>query len=194
MITLDMRDFEKAGKRLKAQADQLPFAIMLALNETLKSAKTELVEHTWPSHVKVRNQRFLNWALRMQRAKKTDLVIALIDKSDGRGNLALHARGGTRMPRGGLLAIPTPLVKRTGSGAVAGSQKPRMLKRVVKKKGLIFQAVGRGKNSKLKLMYKLTSKAKIKADVPFSADFERAVRIGMAREFPIAIAKAMATR
>ena len=109
-----------------------------------------------------------------------------------RAHLKAHAKGGIKQARG-RLAIPTREVAR-GSSGVRASQRPGALKRKVVKGNLVFQAVGRGKASRLKLMYKLAPSAKIKADVPFFQDFDRFMAEEARLAFPQAMAKAMRTR
>jgi hypothetical protein len=62
------------------------------------------------------------------------------------------------------------------------------------KGGLIFQAVGKGKASRLQLMFKLQPTNQVKADVPFRRDFQRFMVEEVRREFPKAMMKAMRTR
>lgn len=74
------------------------------------------------------------------------------------------------------------------------SQRPGAMKRKVVKGNLIFQAEGHGKATRLRLMFKLTSSAKIKPDVPFFRDFDRYMIDEARAAFPHAMAKAMRTR
>lgn len=62
------------------------------------------------------------------------------------------------------------------------------------KGGLIFQAVGRGKGSRLMLMYKLQASTRLKADVPLTTDFGRFMSEEMARSFPKRFSEALSSR
>lgn len=191
MLNLDMREFEQATRRLGGAFDQIPFALANAMNDGVKATRAFLVENTWPSHVEVRNKRFIATALKTNFASKNNLTVEIYDAL-GRGHLALHAKGGVK-PARSRLAIPTARVSRGASG-VRASQRPANLKRKVVKKGLIFQAVGRGKASKLQLMFKLAPSARIKAAVPFAADFARIMARETRAAFPARLRQAMATR
>lgn len=191
MLGFDMRDFERATRRLGVAFDQMPFAISGALNDAAKATRAFLIADTWPKHVNVRNTRFLGAALRTKFATKNDLSVEIFDNL-GRGHLALHARGGQK-PTRSRLAIPTAAVAR-GSSGVRQSQRPANLRRKVVKGGLIFQAVGRGRAAHLQLMFKLTRSARIKADVPFAEDFARVMAREAQAAFATRLRQAMATR
>lgn len=190
-IKFNVSDFERRAREIGAAVDQLPYALSLALNDAAFKARDELVTQTWPKSVKVRNRNFIRSALRVEKATKSNLTAAVFD-SLGRAHLEKHAKGGVKQGRG-KLAIPSSAVMRGASG-VRQSQRPLNLKNKVVKGNLIFQRIGRGKNAKLRLMYKLAPSVKIKADVPFVQDFQRVMRREMEEAFPKAMAKAMATR
>jgi hypothetical protein len=191
MLTFDLRAFEARAKELGGQIDQLPFALANSLNQGAFNARRVLVENTWPTHVTVRNSRFMNAALQVEKATKRDLTVAVSDKL-GRAHLALHAKGGTKRARG-RLAIPTKAVTR-GARGVPQSQRPANLKRAVVRGGLIFQAQGRGKNAKLRLMFKLQPSAQQPKDVPFFETWRDVMQREMRANFGPAMAKAMQSR
>ncbi|GJE45937.1 hypothetical protein [Methylobacterium soli] len=191
MISFDLSALEQAARNVGAASDQIPYAISRTLNRAVLNAENRLAGETWPSHVTVRNRGFLKAALAPEFSKKDNLRVALVDKL-GRASLNLHDKGGTKTARG-RFAIPTSRVRRGSKGVVA-SQRPGELKRKVVKGGLIFQAVGKGKNQRLQLMFKLQSSSRVKADVPLRKDFARFMREEMWRELPKAVAQAMATR
>lgn len=194
MLTFDLSAFERRARELGGQIDQLPFALANTLNAAVFKARETLVAETWPKSVTVRNRGFIRQALRVEPATKANLsaTISNTGPAGNRGHLKLHAQGGVKAARGNL-AIPTKRIVRTSKG-VRESQKPRNLRRAVVKGGLIFQAVGSGKNKRLQLMYRLTRQARIKPDVPFYRDFRRVVSEQMRATFPAAMAKAMASR
>ena len=191
-LKIDSTMFERQAQAISSRIDQLPFALSRAMNVAVKDARQVLVNRTWPESVSVRNPSFLNAALRMEFATKGNLSVAITDAGlSGRAHLALHADGGTKTSKG-RLAIPTNAVRKGASGVVA-SQLPSVLKRKVVKGGLIFQAYGRGKNSHLRLMYKLQSSASQPADVPFRSDFADAMLDGVRTSFPEAFRRALRT-
>lgn len=169
----------------------MPFALAGALTDAAFIVRRHLIEQTWPNAVTVRNKSFMRAALQVEKATKSNLTVAIVDKL-GRAHLKLHATGGIKKARG-RLAIPTARVSR-GAGGVVRSQRPGALKRKVVKGGLIFQAEGRGKNAKLRLIYSLKPTAKIKKDVPFIEDFRAMMADETRRSFPQRLARAMASR
>ena len=194
MLRLDMREFEQAATRMGAALDQVPFALSRALNDAVRATDTRLATETWPTHVTARNKSFLKASLEPRYSTKRDLSVELFDRL-GHVNLSRLETGGTKRPvKAARVAIPTARVARGGGGAVRRNQKPAALKRKVVKGGLIFQAEGRGKNSKLRLMYKLQPGAQIKPTVPFHQDFARFMREEARRTFAERMRQAMATR
>ncbi len=217
MLKFDFSDFDRAARQMGAFADQVPFAISKAMNDSVRIARQKIITETWPQHVTVRKPAFLAWALRTEFATKTKLWVEINDeRANGRGHLALHDEGGIKVARG-RLAIPGKYVKRNGSGVVMG-QRPRNLPNAFIKGDVIYQRVGpknpiyikkNGKRGKLggslgksangshvrglRVMYVLRSSADIKADVPFHRDFERIMQAEIARAFPKRMEEAMRT-
>jgi G3E family GTPase len=191
MLTFDMRAFEQAARNMKGAQDQVAFAVSVALNKAVLNTENRLARETWASHTANRNKGFLRAALAPEFSDKKQLRVALFD-SLGRAKLYDHSHGGTAAAKG-RFAIPTSRVTRTGKG-VRQTQKPANLKNKVVLGGLIFQAVGRGKNKKLQLMFTLKNAVQIKKDVPLVEDFNRFMREEARREFPKAMLKAMRTR
>ena len=109
-----------------------------------------------------------------------------------RAHLKLHDESGVKQSKG-RLAIPTADVKHTAHG-VTQAQLPRNLDRAVVIRGFIFQRTGKGKSSKLRLMYVLKPSANQPADVPFTDAFNTAMFEGVRTTFPDAMAKAIRTR
>ena len=194
MLTLDLREFERAADRMGGAADQVAFALSGALNDAVKVARKTLVEQTWPNNVTVRNRNFIRNALLTEFSSKRSLRVAITNTgtAGNRAHLKLHMTGGTK-PARGRLAIPSKRVVRTAKG-VRQSQRPANLKRAVVKGNRIFQAEGKGKNSKLRLMFTLAPRARIKKEVPFDEEFIRVMSSEVRRTFPAAMARAMKTR
>lgn len=195
MLTFDFAEFERAARRLGSAPDQVAFAISAAMNDAIKKTRATLIEETWPKYVEVRNRRFLGWALRTEYATKRNLTVEINDaRAQGRGHLALHAKGGVK-PARGRLAIPSKMVAaQRGSSGVPKRLRPASLKRAVVKENLLFLPEGRGKNAKLRLAFKLRRQAPIKKDVPFVEEFQRVMRAEMSKSLPAAVMKAMSTR
>ena len=181
-----MADFERAARRLDGAADQIPFALSQAMNDGLQAARDQIVERTWPGAVTVRNTRFMAVAMRREFASKRKLRVSLFDNI-GRGNLLLHEDGGSRRPRGAMIAVPSSDLKarRTGKGVPKGMRPGALGAAGFRKGNAIYTRTGtyqRGSKGSpghdgrgLKLMYALTPTASIKADVPFEPDFDRAM-------------------
>ncbi|MBE7202012.1 MAG: hypothetical protein INR70_29985 [Parafilimonas terrae] len=195
MLRLDTSAFERTARNLGLAEKEMPFALANALTHSAFKTKDALVNHTWPSAVKVKNSRFLRASLNVDPAMARDFragrsMSAAIFDNLGHVDLRRLEAGGTKAPtKGGLLAIPTTRVKRGAGGAVRAGQKPRALdpKKVVKKGNLLFMREGRGKNAKLRLMYKLRPNAKIKPTVPFHSDFDRLMRAQIYKSFPTSV-------
>eukprot|EP01037_Dinobryon_pediforme_P017840 gene17840-18068_t len=157
-LQFDLSGVVKQMKAIGVAVDQMPFAISLSLNRAAKNAR------------QVRNKGFIGAALRVDNASKRDLTVTITDaKMQGRGNLSLHADGGSKHAKS-VLAIPSVIVKRGD---------------------VIYQRIGKGKSEKLKLMYVLKPSAVIKKDVPFRSDFEAAMIGDLRANLPAAMLKAM---
>lgn len=194
-VELFTEDFERITRQLDAAYDQLPFALMLALNDALFETKQVLTDVTWPKAVTVRNATFLDYALHVEKATKDDLSGAIVDQSDGHVHLKLHADSGTKHPRGANFAIPSKAVDLGAGGAIYKSERPRSLRNSVRIGNRIYQYQGRGKkNRKLVLMYTLKPSVNIKADVPFRQDFADAMKESAERHFVPRMMQAMRTR
>lgn len=192
-LLLSTKAFDRWATQIGGALNQVPFAMSKAMNDAAFATRTKLIEDTWPAHVTVRNKGFLRGALRVEKASKHSLAVAITDKAiQGRGHLALHAKGGTK-PAKTMLAIPDRKVGR-GAHGVVKSQLPRNLKNSFRKGDIIYQRVGAKGHQKLKLMYVLKRSAAIKADVPFHADFKRFMLAELQTSFPKAMAYAMGTR
>lgn len=204
MLTFDLSDFEAAAARWAQAADQVPFAAAQAMNDASKVAREELINSTWPQHVKVRSAGFMKSSLQREFASKRSLRISIFDQLD-RGNLLLHGEGGIRRPVRSTLAIPEAKLgaKRTSRGIPKGLR-PKALPNSFRKGDVIYQRTGsyhKGTKRRagydgrgLKLMYTLRPSAKIKASVPFEADFKRVMTREIWPAFQTRLAAAMATR
>jgi hypothetical protein len=192
-LNIDISEFENAAIRLGAFTDQVPFALSRALNDAAFSAREKLTTDTWPNNIVQRDRKFLTAALRLELSNKTNLTVSYYDVLH-RGQLNRHADGGTKRPKSGHIAVPIdPIIKRGASG-VKGRYKPSALTRSYRIGDKIFQRVGKGKNSRSRLMYVLKSSAQIKKAVPFREDFAETVLRVTRERFPVRLAEAMQTR
>ncbi len=209
MLHLDLSEFERKARDIGGAIDQVPFALAGALNDALFKARDHLINQTWPNSITVRNPSFIRAALNVEKATKGNLRGAVFDRL-GRGNLKLHAKGGTKQARG-RLAIPSTAVKgqRTAKG-VPRRLRPASAPNTFRKGDAIFQRVGwqpkgtsNGKRRatssptdkrRVQLLFTLKRAAQMRKDVPFIEDFNRVVLDEVRRTFPARMARAMATR
>jgi hypothetical protein len=177
-LKLDASEFEAKARAMGAALDQVPYALSNALNSAAFAARSVLVNDTWPSHVTVRNTRFLNAVLRVEKSDKRNLSVMVYDSTpDQRAHLELHAKGGVKTPKRAHLAIPIAgnilgiapgargVPKNLRAGAIVASTPKRALRiATVKRSGNQGIFIGRG--GRLNLIYVLTRQAQIKKTVP----------------------------
>jgi hypothetical protein len=192
-LQIDVRSFEAAVREIGGNLDQVPFALSQSMNDAVRKTRRKFVEQTWPNSVHVRNERFLNAALRMSFSNKNNLTVSIYDYI-GRANLALHAKGGTRTARGKLAIPGTTIRGQRGSRGVPEGLKPRNLPNSFKKGDVIFQRMGRGSNKYLRFAYLLKPSAHLPKDVPFYRDFADSMMAEIARSFPTRFEAAMRSR
>jgi hypothetical protein len=192
-LQIDVRSFEAAAREIGGNLDQVPFALSQAMNDAVRKTRRKLVEQTWPNSVHVRNERFLNAALRMSFSNKGNLTVSIYDYL-GRANLPLHAKGGVRTPRGKLAIPGTTIRGQRGPRGIPEGLKPRNLPNSFRKGDVIFQRMGRGPNKYLRFAYLLKPSAHIPKDVPFFRDFADSIMAETARAFPERFRSAMRTR
>ena len=175
------RSLDQVGRK------QLPFAFAKTLNETMKAVAKYTVARTYPRAFDVRNKGFFKAAMftkdAVRWATKTKLRVSARDRFD-RGNLQLHATGGTKRARSGHIAIPSRYVgsRRLKSGRVKDALLPRAVVNTPKgfidrdgPRDAIYQRYGRG-GSKVRLLYVLHRSAKIRKRFRFYEDAERITR------------------
>jgi hypothetical protein len=181
-------------------AKQFTFALAAALTATAKEAQSVVIadiEGTFT--VRTNWDRPSNaMGIKVLPATKDDLSAALVTRADW---LQLHESGGDKIPAGEFIAVPTSNVRRTKRDIIRKSQRPRALRadRTVVlplKNGekMIFQRVGKGKNSKLVAMYRLIPRANIKEQSTFLAPavqvYEKRFAIILEEKLKLAIATA----
>ena len=191
ILKFDFSSFHRMADRLGVAAKQLPFALANALNQSAFATRSSLIQE-WPQHVKARNPAFIGWALGVRKASRGNLTVVISDeRSQGRGHLFLHAKGGAK-PARGRLAIPSMNVRRGRTGVVSG-QRPKNLRRSFRRGDVVYAVTGRGKRKKLKLMYTLKTGAQIKKDMPFFEIFRETMTREMMQRAPKAMLEAMRT-
>ena len=190
-LSIDYSDVRRVMGNLKIAEDQIPFAMALALNDATKVTRAFLVRHTWPGHIKQRNASFISAALTTKFATKTNLSTEIYEhpRMQGRGHLMLQAKGGTRVGKGGSIAVPVSNVPR-GARGVPQRLRPKNLQNAVRIKDALYTRNARGK---LQLMYVLKKATRIPRRVPFYEDHAASMRRELRRSIPLAVQKAMAT-
>ena len=174
------RSLDQVGRK------QLPFAFAKTLNQTMKAVGKYTVARTYPRAFDVRNKGFFKAAMftkdAVRWATKTKLRVSARDRFD-RGNLQLHATGGTKRARSGRIAIPSRYTKATrGARGVRKVLRPRAVVNTPKgfidqdgPRDAIYQRYGRG-GKQVRLLYVLHRSAKIRKRFRFYEDAERISR------------------
>ena len=191
-IEFDYSELEAAAIRIGASADQVPYALSLALNRAADVTRNLLIKTTWPQHVHQRNASFIAASLTTKdsRASKGSLAVELYDKLQ-RGNLVMQSKGGTRSPQGGSnLAVPASSVPK-GARGVPSRLRPKNMPTALRKGDVLY---ARDKKGKLTLLYVLKHQTKIPKRVPFYEDYAMSMSRELVRTIPMAVEKAMATR
>jgi hypothetical protein len=197
MITLDVRsNIDAVVRRFDGSVrDQVPFAASVALNDTAFAVRRHIVDRTFPAAFDLRNRRWPGVAMRVERATKQHPTAMVFDRL-ARASLELHAKGGTKTPRGRNLAVPAGV--RRGTSGVIRSNRPGALR--ADPKVFVADLTGRGpaiwkRTARgLKLLYVLTPRAPIRRAFPFYEDAGRLARELFDRNFRRALARAVATR
>ena len=119
MLTVNVRsNYKKLSGSLDQEGcKQLSFAFAKTFNETMKAVEKYTVARTYPRALCVRNRGFFKAAMfnlkhSVRWATKTKLRVSARDRFE-RGNLQLHAAGGTKRARSGRIAIPSRFTKST---------------------------------------------------------------------------------
>jgi hypothetical protein len=194
-ITLNFDDFLAKANELGAAADQVPYALSRTLNTAVQNTRRVLTEVTWPSAVEVHNTGFIRRALRTKFSTKSDLRVSIYDDLH-LANLAGHAYGDTKTPRGAHLAIPPKGLFQRGPSGIPKGMRPRALIAKTPKRALRItdRGIFIGAGGMLHMQYAFKSSATQPADVPFETAFKDAMLAEVRTSFPAAIAGAMKTR
>ena len=196
-LKFDLSDFDRVARELGVFADQIPFVLSFAMNKAAIQVTKNLIDETWPKYVEVRNRAALRQGLRVERSKKRYLTVAIAGTGPAaqRLNLAAHAHGGSREHRGRRIAIPLKGSVRRGAKGVVKGQRPHDIIVNTPKRALRVTKTGIfvGEGGKLQPRYFFTQNARIPADVPFDAEFERMMLREMHHQMPAAVERAMRT-
>ena len=183
------------GKHLGKVRRQVPFATANAINDTAFDGRKRTVGPVWSAAFTVRDRRFPSVAFRVQKANKRNLVAVVFDRL-GRASLQLHARGGTKKPKGRHLAVPTSKVRR-GARGVTKSKRPEALRgkpkffRTMGKRGkpVIYERQRRG----LKLLYVMPRAVRLRRRFRFEKEMQATVRRQLPRHFNRRLIQAVRT-
>ena len=110
-------NYKKLDKSLdKLGRKQLPFAFAKTLNDTMKAVGKYTTARTYPQSFEARNKAFFEASMFKGKAvtwaTKSRLSVAAEDRFD-RGNLELHARGGTPIGEGWTYRHPDAICEVT---------------------------------------------------------------------------------
>lgn len=199
-VRVDTRELAAFSKRLEAWADrQLPFATAAALTDTARSARGVLREGM-PRFFKVRNRGVANAVNYKPADKHSREPTALVHTEPWAEFLTLQVVGGIkRGTHGNRVAVPTRIVRRTASGRVPKTLKPRPLRR---RKGLEEGKLERGQivvrgvrtvPDGLSIFYHLVRGARIKARWPFEEEVAAVVARELGRNFEKRLDQALRT-
>jgi len=196
-IEVDIQGLDETRRYISNLEKQIPFAAALALTRTAKEVQRAEIDHIRETFT-VRGSWLREggkFGVGIVPASKNNLVAVVESRAPW---LEAHEEGTTRSPEGSHFAIPQKDVRRTKTQVIARSQRPKALKRAFKvetKRGvpLLLQRVGRGKSSILRVMYKLTGRAKIDPKLQFVDTGRVVIERVWRRIFDEAIAHAIRT-
>ena len=192
--------------------NQMPFAYAVAINDTAKDVREQIIERTWPSDVNVRNKRFMKAALTPISKRNQDVyatkknlraIVGNTREKMQRDYLQRLTQGGVKTPRGRHLAIPSNqnTVQRTSGGAVRKADRPRQLlnrkgvfiQRLVKSGDMaIMRRVGKDRYP-VQMLYLLEPSGQIKKQFGFYDDANTTARRAFQNNFARAFKRAKAT-
>jgi len=192
--------------------NQMPFAYAMAINDTAKDVREQIIERSWPSDVTVRNKRFMQAALTPISKRNADVyatkknlraVVGNTRPKMQRDYLQRLTQGGVKTPSGRHLAIPSNqnTLSRTAGGAIRKPDRPRQLMR---RKGVFIQKLVKsgdmailrrvGKDRyPLQMLYLLEPSGQIKKQFGFYDDANTTARRAFGKNFAHAFKRAKAT-
>ncbi|MBE0672638.1 MAG: hypothetical protein IH588_18840 [Anaerolineales bacterium] len=196
-INVDIQGLEATAKKIFNLEKQIRYAGAVALTRTAQEVQAAAIanirrEFTVRGSWLRTGGRF---GVGIQRATKDNLQAVVENRAPW---LEAHEEGEVRTPRGQHFAIAQPGVRRTKTEVIAKAQRPTRLKRAFKIETdsgvpLLLQRVGRGARSLLRVMYQLTSRAKIRPELNFVKQGRVVVFRVWKRNFDEALAQALRT-
>ena len=206
-VEFDSRDTQRW---LGGMAKQTPFALSVAINDTLKDAQKVQRAHQRRVFT-VRRPRFSDLSVKIKpfATKRTLTGTMAIDPPGGKRTadiLTKFESGGIKRVRDGRhLAIPVE-ARRTKAGVVSRRNRPKSFRfrrvgrsirgerRTFIMPGIgIFQRVGRRKNSRIRLLYRFKTSVPIPRRLDFIQNAERVVQQMFDKNFDRAFDRAVAT-
>jgi hypothetical protein len=200
MITIRSNAADVA-KRLGHAADQIPFAMALALTRTAKLAQADVIEKL-PDSFEIRTP-WIAKGIRVKPARKSDLAAGAEVWTKDRF-LALHLEGGDRVPFSpGKDAVPSEGARPRKRDLTRKRVYPGMLLKPAGRGYLVnigngsigvFRRKGKGEKSKTTLFWVLSKRIDVKADWPFAAQIDATVGRELPEQIVVGIADALRTR
>lgn len=188
-LSFDLREFKRAAKQFGAAADQVPFALSVALNdaaEETQEAETREIDASFD-----RSTPFTRKAVGRTYAKKRSLRVEVFIKTIQAKYLGLEVEGGVRTPKKRALPVPGKGMKLNRYGNMP---KGAVGKRAAKANTFVGKPHGRDDDlpagiwqrtkKGLKLLVLFTDKQTYRPRYDFYGKFETAMR----RELPPRIA------
>jgi hypothetical protein len=195
-IEIDTRDFGRVARKLQAAADQIPYALQKAMNDSAFKVRDIFINETWPQSVTQRNTGFLRSHISIDKASKHNLTVKIVE-APSTVSLARHAEGGTKTPmRAKTLSIPPTGSVSYGPRGIRADQKPGAILRNTSRRALRVTAKGIfvGEGGRLHLRYSFKPSAQQPQDVAFESVFEREMMTSIRALMPNYLAAAMRTR
>ncbi len=202
-------DARETNRFLGSLARQVPFALKVAINETLKDMQKAQRAHQRRVFT-VRRPSFVDQSVKIKpfASKQTLTGTMSIDPPGGHKRadiLTKFERGGIKRPRRRHLVLPVK-ARRTRAGIVSTRNRPKALKLrrrgrsvrgerrtfVVRDVG-IFQRVNRGRRSRVRLLFAFLRQVPIDRRLDFVANAERTVARRFDRHFDRAFDRAVRT-
>lgn len=176
--------------------DQLPFALAAALTDTAREAR-DFARERLGSHFKLHNRQLGQAVHYLPASKRAHPIEAAVVVRPWAGFLAEHAIGKVRRPARRAIAVPTRIVRRTSTGRVPASLKPRALGARKGFDPVAYRDLARivvHRPGKLGLFFFLKHSVKIRKDWPLREEVAEVVRARLAVNFARRAEQALATR
>lgn len=180
----------------------IDFGTAVGLTQTAKDGQ-KAVQGALPGTFTIRGpwpQAGNKFGIKIKPAKRDDLTSEVRTSADW---LEIHEKGGTKMARGGSLAIPTENVRRNKRQIIPRGQRPKNLRDKfvlnTPKGRVLFQRFKRkvgtynGRPTRIKALYMLEPRARIKRQSTFFDPIDRVVKRDRGENIRKGIEKAFAT-